>query len=209
MKVKVKKESVIKEKRNDILITLVVYMIATLTCYFAIKGIGYRALANGLLIIALLLLAICLIYTIKDKYVNTVFYFWKVIFANLCIFMIYVACALGLFRPIMQAVTFAILFSYIAIELIFIIIRVYWKNEKYIKNLKKNDVTEYAKKDIIISVMLIEVIIFIAKYFDINGFSSIYNAELVFLAITSPSICIILGILCVHIYAKYKYVISK
>jgi hypothetical protein len=198
----------VKEMKQDIMLILIIYSLANFASLYAIKVLGYEVLANALSIFSLGIIFICLGLSIKEELVSKAYYLWKIIYMNISMLSMYLFCALAVFKPIKESIKVCLIVVYIAIELSFICYRIAYRNQQYINFVQRNEHSVYIKSDVIISAIIIEIIMFILKYFDYTGYSFINSIEIFIIAVSSPALCIIGSIICVHAYARYKYIIK-
>lgn len=165
----------------------------------------YGNVAKITLIISIILSIITFILNRDEKKRYIVHYIYLGLIGSLGALSMYL-CTSNQFMPESRITKVLIFLNFIFVEGICFYRRIIVKNEKYIHSVKTGTDDKYLIKDIVVSIIVSTIIIFIAKILDVNTFY-INNGELdVFISsIAAIVLSIALGALFVKGMAIYLY----
>ncbi|MGY0374221.1 hypothetical protein [Clostridium sp. JNZ J1-5] len=171
------------------------------------KSFNIAVTKQILFVIWIVLGVLCLIFALTNKFIVVAYNFYRMLFINISVFIIYLGSA-GFLDLKSNLVKIFLMCNFILIELILLIRRVFKTNKMYINKLQKDKHEKYLYADWRMAALMVgmgNILAMIAEYkFTGNVSKDPLNilAALIGMVISALAV-----VICVHGYGKYMYVI--
>ena len=199
-----------REMRIFLVEQIIILSLSNAVCYIVLQRYFTIIIPKEtLLIIWIFLGVLCLILGLTSKFIMVAYNFYRILFMNISMFIIYLGSS-GMLDPQSQLAKIVIICCFILIELIVLIKRVFKSHKTYIHKLQKDKHEKYLYTDWLTAILIVgtgAVLAMIAEYKFIGNLSK--DPSNILAALIGMVISALVTVICIHNYAKYRYVIKS